>query len=288
MQKQSVLFRVINYTCFGLFVLIVLYPVWNVVAGSLMSYGEYASSPIRLFPKKIVWDAYEALFSDTDILTPMKTSVFSTVLGTILTISATTFAAYALSRKYLRGRGIVMGFIVFTMLFSGGLIPLYVVIVNLGIQDTMLALVLPGLVNTFYLIVMRTYFMGIPDSLEESAKIDGANDFHVLFRIILPISMPMLATIILFVAVDKWNDLFSSLMFTHSAWLQTLQVLLYRMINNSLANPATQKGVTFAKNVAPGTMQMAAVVVTTLPVLLVYPFLQKYFVNGVMIGSVKG
>lgn len=287
MQKQSVAFRVINYTLFGLFAVITLYPMWNVVAGSLMSYGEYASNPIRLFPKQIVFDAYEALFNDTDIITPMKMSIISTVLGTALTLITTTMAAYALSRRYLKGRKVVMGFITFTMLFSGGIVPLYIVLVNIGIEDTLWALILPGMVNTFYLIVMRTYFLGLPVSLEESAKLDGANDFVILLRIIIPLSMPMLATIILFVAVDKWNDLFSSLMFTHSPKYQTLQVLLYRMISKTNGNQAIQTGAAFAKNVAPGTMQMAAVTITTLPVLIVYPFLQKYFVNGVMIGSVK-
>ncbi len=288
MRKQSLLFKIVNYSVFIIFAFITIYPMWNIIAGSFMSYGEYASNPIRLFPKEVVFDAYKALVDDVNIISPMRVSIITTLLGTGLSMLITTLAAYALSRKRLNGRSIIMGGIVFTMLFSGGLIPFYILLVNMKIQNTLMAMVLPGVVNTFYLIIMRTYFSEIPESLEESAKIDGANDFVILFRVILPVSMPMISTILLFVGVDKWNDLFSSLMFTHSPKYQTLQVMLYRMISNTLNNQAIQQGTAFAKNVAPGSMQMAAVVVATLPILCVYPFLQKYFVNGVMVGSIKG
>ena len=177
--------------------------------------------------------------------------------------------------------------IVFTMLFSGGMIPLYATLRMLKLIDSLWGLILLGSCNTFYLLVMKSYFTSIPTSVEESAKIDGAGYFQILVRIIAPMSMPIIATMILFYAVDKWNELYGALIFIHSDSKKLLQVMLYDMIYTS--KDVTTISFTYSSkaNITPQTQRMAAVIVTTLPILVVYPFLQKYFVKGVMIGSIK-
>ena len=218
----------------------------------------------------------------------MKSTVIVTVLGTFLSLFLTVCAAYALSRDYLPGRKFFTGLILFTMYFSGGMIPTFLVVKQLGLYDTLAALFIPQSVNVFNFIVMRTFFRELPKELEEAARIDGASDIQTLARIILPLSLPIIATIGLFYAVGYWNSYFDALLYVQDPNKYTLQLRLRSLLfggelNNSAAN---QEGL--GTQVMSQSLKMATVAVSTIPILVVYPWLQKYFVKGVMVGSVKG
>lgn len=198
-------------------------------------------------------------------------------------------AAYALSKKRLLGRNAIMYVFFFTTMFTGGIVPTYITMKSYHLLDKLLGVLLLTAVNTIYLIILRTHFSGIPEEIEEAAVIDGASDFTILTRIMLPMSKPTLATIILFYAVDKWNEFYTPLTMIRSDAQQVLQVVLYNILYTGTQNPMKNQFATMVQsNVQPETLKMAAVIVVTLPILLVYPFLQKYFVKGVMVGSVKG
>lgn len=279
---------VFNLIFFCLLCFVTLYPVWSTFVGSVMPMSEYASSPIKVWPQTWEFGAYKSLLAEKDILTPLTNSVIITVVGTALSLLVMSLGAYALSRRYFYGRQVVMTIVLITMLFSGGLIPTFICLRTLGLTNTLWACILLPLVSSYYLIIMRSFFLGLPDSLEESARIDGANDFTVFFRIILPVSMPIVATMILFVAVDRWNDVQTNLMYVMKSDKQTLQVMIYKMLNNLDSSTGGNNQMAFAGDTTPQTQRMAAITITTLPILLVYPFLQKHFVKGVMIGSIKG
>jgi len=197
--------------------------------------------------------------------------------------------AYPLSKKHFPHRGFWTGFIVFTMFFSGGLIPTYMVVKGLGLLNTVWALILPGLVPAYNMIIVRNYFMSISPSLEESAKLDGANDFTILLRIILPVSMPIIATVTLWTIVGHWNSWFDSMIYSQNARKQVLQVVLRRIVlegSNEVVN--MNAGMDDMSSVSPDNIKAATIMVATFPILMVYPFIQKYFVKGIMVGSLKG
>lgn len=283
--KKDIGFSIFNYTFFALFALVTFYPVWDVAMGSLMTFAEYSRTLIKIFPSSPTLSAYRLLFAQHNITTPLINSVIVTVVGTTFSLVIMTMGAYVLSKKYLVGRRALMLLILFTMLFSGGMIPLYIIVRSLGLLNTLAVLILRPAVNTFYLIIMMTYFAGLPESLEESAKIEGANDLQILFRLVIPISMPIIATIILFTAVDRWNDFMNALLFNADRAKHVLQLFLYRLLSDARIE-FTDMRADF--QVTPATGRMAAVTFTTVPILCVYPFLQKHFVKGVMIGSIKG
>jgi putative aldouronate transport system permease protein len=209
-----------------------------------------------------------------------------TIVGTVLSMILTSFMAYALSRKYLHGRGIFNFIVVFTMLFSGGMIPSFILVQSLGLIDSLWALILPSAISAYNMIIMRNFFQGIPDSLEESAKMDGCSDWGVFFRIILPLSLPSIATISLFYAVSYWNTYQSAILYINDSAKWPIQVLLRQIVIVSSGMNADAASV----DVVPPaqSVKMAVIVVATLPMLIAYPFVQKYFVKGAMVGSVKG
>ena len=270
MKKKKIAFAdVMLYLILTVVVLICLYPFLNVVAYSLSGNTAVLSGKVTFYPIDFQLSAYkEILLKQTQIWTAMGISVTVTVLGTLLGLVLTVAAAYALSKEKLKGRGILSGFILFTMYFSGGIIPTFLVVKGVGLYDSISALVIPSAMNVFNFIVMRTFFKELPLELEEAARIDGANDMKILFKIALPLSMPIIATIGLFYAVSYWNDYFSALLYIG----QINQV--------SMENLGTQ--------VMSESLKMASIVISTIPIILVYPWLQKYFVKGVMLGSVKG
>jgi putative aldouronate transport system permease protein len=288
MAKKKDAFSIINYSLFFMFTVIVVYPFWDVLMGSFMEYNDYVSASVRLYPKSFTVDAYKSFFIDNDFFTPLKNTVFVTVFGTVLSMLVSVMGAYALSKKFLVGRNILMYGIVFTMYFSGGIIPLYMVMRGINLTDTLAGIIMVATVNTFFLIVMRTYFAAQPISIEESAKIDGAGYFRILFTIVLPMSMPIIATMILFYAVNKWNELFRPIILLHSEDKKLLQPFLHEFF--STVEDQSYNDYTYASksNITPKSQKMAAIIMTTTPILCVYPFLQKYFVKGVMIGSIKG
>ena len=287
-KKKLSVGLVINGIVLFIIGFICLYPFLNVLAYSMSGYNAVLSGKVTFYPIDFNIDAYRQILGKTQIWLAMRATVIVTLLGTALSLILTIFAAYALSIKDLPGRKAFTIFILFTMYFSGGMIPTFIVVKNLGMYDSLLALFLPQAINVFNFIVMRTFFRNLPESLEEAARIDGASYMTILFKIILPLSIPIIATIGLFYAVGYWNTYFDALLYIKSPEKYTLQLRLKSLLfegelNNSGANV---EGI--GTQVMTQSLKMATVAVSTMPILVVYPWLQKYFVKGVMIGSVKG
>ncbi|MFD0869444.1 Inner membrane ABC transporter permease protein ycjP [Chlamydia abortus] len=264
-----------------------LYPMWYVLVSSFSDAYAIASGQVKLLPVGFNLNAYKLVFSDQNIWSSYGNTIFYVVVGTIINLIMTTLGAYPLSRRNLHGRNFVMAFIVFTMFFSGGLIPAYLNIRELGLFDTRWALILPGAVNAFNLIVMRTFFQSIPDSLIESAKIDGAHDFKVLWKIVLPLSMPVLAVMTLFYAVGHWNSWFSAMIYLQDRSLFPLQLILREILIQSSAQNMLTNATQDEVHRISESIKYATIIVATVPILMIYPFLQRYFVKGVMIGALK-
>ncbi len=277
---------VINYLLLTILVVICFYPFLNVVAYSFSSNRAVLSGTVTFFPIEMQLDAYKEIVHRGQIWTAMRVTMVVTMLGTAIGLVLTVFAAYALSKDKLKGRRWISGMILFTMYFNGGIIPTFLVIKNLGMYDQLTSLYIPSAVNVFNFIVMRTFFREIPKSLEEAAYLDGATDVQILFKIVLPLSMPIIATIGLFYAVYYWNDYFNALIYIQSPEKYTLQLRLRSLLFAGELGAAGNEGL--AQQVMAESLKMACIVVGTVPILAVYPWLQKYFVKGVMLGSVKG
>lgn len=246
---------------------------------------------LHLFPKEIVWDSYIKVFRSKFIWIGYKNTIIRTVIGTSLQLFTTAMGAYVLSKKFFPHRAFWTLFIVFTMFFSGGLIPSYLLISNLGLTNTYAALILPGLVSAFNLTIMRNFFSAFPEEIEESCMIDGAGRFTIFIRIILPLSTPILATVGLWLAVGHWNSWFDVLIYITDVNKFTLQIVLRRVILSGTQQLMEMtKGLTFQDDLSasPDGLKAASIFVATIPILLVYPFIQKHFVKGIMIGSLKG
>lgn len=280
-------FAVFNYCFFILLGITTLVPFINLVAKSLSSEEAVVSGTVGLLPVGIQFDTYEYVLQNSMFLNALKTSILLTVVGTALSLTMTTITAYPLSKVRLRGRKWLLLMFVFTMLFSGGLIPTYLLMQNLGLVNTLPVLILPGMVNVFNMLIIKNYFEGLPDSLEESAKLDGAGNIKILLYIMLPLSLPVLATIALFFAVAYWNDYFAAMIYITDPDLKPLQLYLKELIISS-GGDFLKDNIDAAINMTPQSIQASSILLATIPILLVYPFLQKYFVKGVLVGSVKG
>jgi len=284
-------FDIINAVFMVLMIIITVYPFVYVIFASISEARQLVGhSGLLLRPKGFSLMAYKLVFHNPNIASGYKNTLFVLVVGTFINLFLTSLGAYVLSRKNFGFRNFMMIIIVFTMYFNGGLIPRYLLIYNnYHLGNSLWALILPQAISTWNLIVMRTSFMSIPDSLEESAKIDGANDFIVLFRIILPLSLPVVAVMILFYGVGHWNAWFDAMIFLRERELYPLQLIL-REILISNSNDIMLGGVTDIgdRELVGESIQYATIIVATLPVLFIYPFVQKYFVKGVMVGALKG
>lgn len=276
----------INYAVLALLVIICFYPFLNVVAYSLSSNRAVLAGNVTFFPIELQFDAYKEILHRSQIWVAMRVTIVVTLLGTGLGLILTIFAAYALSKKKLKGAKWISGMILFTMYFSGGIIPTFLVVKNLGMFDQLTSLYVPSAVNVFNFIVMRTFFREIPESLEEAAYLDGASDVQILWKIVLPLSIPIIATIGLFYAVSYWNEYFSALIYIQSPEKFTLQLRLRSLLFAEELGAAGNEGL--GQTVMAESLKMTCIVVGTIPILIVYPWLQKYFVKGVMLGSVKG
>jgi putative aldouronate transport system permease protein len=292
LYKHSRIFNLFLVVFFTILTFTLLYPVWEVFVGSFMTLGDYARIPIKVLPIKPHLNNYRSLFAEKNLLTPLMNTLFVTIFGTTLSLIVTSCAAYALSRRYLYGRKVMLRYILVTMLFSGGLMPTYMVAKMLGVTNTRWALILLPLVSSYNIFVMRTFFAGIPDAMEESARIDGANDLVIFLQIMIPLSMPIIACIILFTGVGYWNDLYTCLFYIRDETKTVLQVELYRMISDSgntgsFSRATSTSSSMLSTPISPKMQRLAYIVVCTVPILLVYPSLQRYFVKGIMIGSIK-
>lgn len=288
MKKHTSLFDVVNVLLLGIFACAMLFPFVHMAAVSISSSEYVVGNQVGLWPKGINFDAYTAVFQDRRILVGYKNTLVYVTLGTTLSLIFTTMGAYSLSRRNLVFGRTFMLMIVFTMLFTGGLIPTYLVVRSYGLLDTIWAMVLPGLVSSWYLIIMRTFFHGIPRELEESGKIDGLSDLGILLRIVLPLSKPVILTISLFYAVQIWGNFFFALIFIRDPGLMPLQVIIRNIVMIGQYSDTTVSSAVGDKNVVLESLKYAVILVGTLPIMLVYPFIQKHFVKGATMGSVKG
>lgn len=287
-KKKLTLGLFINGLLIAILAFICLYPFLNVLAYSVSGYNAVLSGKVTFYPIDFNVDAYKQILGKKQIWMAMRNTVMITLEGTALSLVLTILAAFALSRKDLPGKSFFTTIILFTMYFSGGMIPTFLVVKNLGLFDTSYALYVPQAINVFNFIVMRTFFKNIPESLEEAARIDGASYMKVLIKMIFPLSVPIIATIGLFYAVGYWNTYFDALIYIQKPELYTLQLRLRSLLFGEELNNSNANAEGIGTQVMSQSLKMATVAISTIPILVVYPWLQKYFVKGVMIGSVKG
>ena len=289
MRKKKIRWGLmINGLLLGALAFVCLYPFLNVLAYSVSGYNAVLSGRVTFYPIDFNVDAYKQILGKTQIWMAMRSTVIVTLAGTALSLVLTILSAFALSRKDLPGRGFFTALILFTMYFSGGMIPTFLVVKNVGLFDSLPALFVPQAINVFNFIVMRTFFKNIPESLEEAARIDGASYLKVLIKMILPLSVPIIATIGLFYAVGYWNTYFDALLYIQKPELYTLQLRLRSLLFGEELNNSNANAEGIGTQVMTQSLKMATVAISTIPILVIYPWLQKYFVKGVMIGSVKG
>ena len=289
MKKNNMIFQTAVYLFFALLSFITLFPFLNTLAMSLSSSRAIVSGEVVLWPKEFNLQAYQNLIENGMLFHAMRNTVVVTVVGTALNMVFTICAAYVVSKKRLLGKKLFLWMMLFTMMFSGGMIPAFLLVKNLGMMNTYWSLWLPPLISVYNMIILKSFFENIPGSLEEAAAIDGANDIYILVRIVLPLSKAVLATIGLFYAVAYWNNYRDVLIYITPSEKKTLMVVLMQMQNNmSEALQYSGEGTVGEQALTPEAVKAASTVVAVLPIMCVYPFLQKYFVKGVMIGSVKG
>ena len=291
MSKGEKGFIIAAHVLLVLLSLAIIIPVASVVVNSFVSAAEVARrGQFILWPEEFDFSAYNMLFNSDRIYSGYANTLFVTIVGTALSMIMTISLAYPLSKKDLRGRNAILGMVFFTMLFNAGTIPNFLLVKEIGLLDTRWALILPYICNTWNMLIMRNFFYAIPDSLEEAAYLDGANQMQVIIKIILPLSLPSIATISMFYAVSFWNAWFPGVMYVTNKSLQPVQNIM-RSIIVAASGQMEDLGIMIDDiEVMPtsNTIKCAAIVITTLPILCVYPFIQKYFVKGVMVGSVKG
>jgi len=289
MRNESIAsktFDVFNITFLFLLSLTFLYPVFYVIAISLSSPTAIITGKVSFYPIGFTPSAYRHIFRDSSIVNSFIFTTQLTVLGTACSLMVTALAAYPLTRKQLKGSGAIMRIIVFTMYFSGGMIPTYMVVRGLGLFNTVWALILPNLVDTFLLIIMISFFRNLPYELEESAKVDGCSNFKIFIKIFIPLSTAIFATLTVFLSVAYWNTFFNALLYVQDPKKLTLQVKLYQVLN--MFSDALHDAAGVSMDVIPENVKGAVIVVAVLPIMIVYPFMQKYFVKGVTIGAIKG
>ena len=278
--------RVLNNLLLALVSLICLLPFVHMIAKSFSGAAAVSAGRVTFYPINFTLNTYRYVLQDSLFFSSFRNSVMITVGGTLLSLTFTVLAAYPLSKQHLRGRRVILLLYVFTMLFYGGMVSIYVFMRTLNLLNTLACQIIPLLVSQYNLFVMKTFFEGIPESIEESAHIDGAGPLRTLVSIVLPLSLPSLATIGLFYAVAYWNNYYHPMLFITRADVKPLQMYLYELITTT--QNLYEVDPVIAAGLSSSGMQAAAIVVSTLPILLVYPFLQKYFIKGLTVGSVKG
>lgn len=286
-------FDAFNVCAMLLLCAITLYPFLNVLAIALNEGSDSALGGITIFPRDVTIENFKTVFQNKDLLQAGVITISRTLLGTLLSLLITSLAAYALSKKKLLGRSAILVFMTIPMFIGGTLVSNFIIMHDLHLLNSFFVYIIPGAFSFFNMIIMRTYFYTIPESLEESARIDGASDVTIFFRIMLPLAMPMIAALGLFIGVGHWNDFFTNLLYITNAKLNTLQFILMRIVksqdmSNFLDELKNYKpGMTNLRQVTPQSIRNATTVVTVFPIIVIYPFLQKYFIKGMMIGAVK-
>ncbi len=287
-SKADILADILIYALIAALSIICLIPFIHVAAMSISSDASVYANKVWLIPKDITLNAYKTVLGDPSMMRSLGYTVIITALFTALGMFLTICAAYALSRKRLKGRKVFNIMFLITMYFSAGIIPDYILMSNLNLLDTTAVLVLPLAISAYNMIILRTAMQGIPVELEEAAQIDGCSDFRILVQIMLPLCVPTLATLALFYAVGRWNSFQDALYYINKPELQPLQLKLYNLVNASGSNASLSQEAGGGENQAAEVVKSATIMFATIPIIIVYPFVQKYFVSGVMIGAVKG
>lgn len=281
---------IVKVVFLAIVVVVTVYPFWNIFIISINDATDAIRGGIYFLPRKLSLNSYQEILGRQTFLDSIKISVARTVIGTPVAVLVTSMLAYALSRKELVARKFWNILFVFTMYFGGGLVPYYMVLKNIHLLDTFWVFIFPMAMSVYNMILVRSYIDSMPDELFEAAKIDGANDLVVYFRMILPLSKPILMTVGLFVAINQWNSWFDAYLYTSSQSLKPMQSILVEILNQYQTGATTSAQMSNAKagfTVTPDSIRMAATMVATLPIIMVYPFIQKYFVKGIMLGAVK-
>ncbi|AIQ72205.1 MULTISPECIES: carbohydrate ABC transporter permease [Paenibacillus] len=288
--KGEALFDIINNLIMLCICFITLYPIWYVLVNAFNNGNDAMRGGIYWWPRMFSFENFEAVFASPGIMQAMWVTVAKTLLGTVLHVFFTAMVAYAFSRKNLIGGKFYMLMGTVTLFFGGGLIPTFLLMKDLHLLENFLVYIIPVMFSFFDLIIFMTFFREIPDGLEEAARIDGANDWSIFLRIVLPVSMPVIATIALFHGVYQWNDYFTGMIYINNTDLQPIQTYLFRVVAQSSSSQmmVAVQGSSVTRSVTSQSIKLATMVVTTLPIVFVYPFLQRYFVKGMMIGSIKG
>lgn len=289
-SKGDIAFNIVNYTLLGFLGLITLYPFLYMLAVSLNDSMDTLKGGIWLFPREWTFQNFAEAFRDSRIVNAFLISVSRTIFGTVIAVILTAMLAYGVLDKRLNGRRFVLKFIFISTLFSGGIIPFFILMRDLNLIDSYMIYILPALYSFYNMIIVRAAFEAIPESFAEAATIDGAGDLRILFQVYLPLSMPALATIALFVGVFHWNDWFAGTFYVSSQNLKPAATLLQEIIASASSNTGNMNSTVIgsaAQNVTPQSLQMAFVIILVVPIVCVYPFLQKYFVKGTMIGGIK-
>lgn len=287
-SKKDQITQVMIYIFVGICGIVTLLPFLYVIAGSFATEKELTERAFFIFPHVISVNAYKYIIETREIFRGLKNSLFLTILGTAINMFLTTTFAYPLSKKHFKGRNLILNLVIITMLFSGGMIPTFLVIKRLGLYNSYWALILLGAISPFNMIIIKNFFQEIPTELEEAGIIDGCSDLDIFIKIVLPLSKPVIASIALFYAVGYWNDYFGAMIYLADSKKETVQIVLRRIV--LLAGGIQAEMMDYdAMGVPPDkAVKMAATVVATIPILMIYPFVQKYFTKGVMIGAVKG
>jgi putative aldouronate transport system permease protein len=281
-------FDVINIGLLGLIAILMVFPFIYIIALSFSDEKTIVEGGLILFPKGWSLEAYRYIFSTDTLLKGLYNSILITIGGTIVNLAMTSLMAYPLAKTYLLGRRGILMLVIFTILFSGGVIPTFLVVKWTGLLDSLWSVIIPTSISAFYLIILKNFFQQIPDGLEESAKIDGANDMVILLRIVLPLSLPAMATFALFYAVGHWNMYFQAIMYINDSSKWPIQVLLRQIVILSQSSVGDSSSISDETVLPPQSIKMAVIVFATVPIMIVYPFLQKHFAKGVLLGSVKG
>lgn len=283
-------FDIVNVLFMLIICFVLLYPIWYTVVHSFNDATDAMMGHLYWWPRKFSLDSYKAVFKSNEIFTAFGITAARTLIGTLASVFFTAMVAYGLSKTELIGRKFFMGMGIVTMFFSGGLIPTFLLIKNLNLLDNFLVYILPALFSFYNLIIFQSFFRELPKELEESAKVDGANDFLIFIKIILPLSKAVLATIALFNGVYHWNEYFSGVIYINNTDLQPIQTYLYRIVAEASSSEmmANMPGGVRSSTISSQSIKLATMVVTTFPIVCIYPFLQKYFVKGMLLGSVKG
>ena len=287
---SSVIADVCIYSFLAIFSLLILFPFYNMILISFADHANVVRSVFYFYPRSFTLESYIRIFSDQQLVSAVLISVRNVIKGTVMSLIITTFAAYALSRRNVPFGRAMFYFCIFTMYFSGGLIPWFLVLQSLGFVDSIWVMTVPSILSTFNMILMRNYFLSLPDSLEESARLDGAGEFTIMWRIIVPLSAPIMATVALFYAVAFWNEWWNAMIFIQDNRLVPLALLLRRIVIENSVELGDAMANAMRANlvmVHGRSVQMAAVTVATIPIVCIYPFLQKYFTKGIMLGAIK-